>query len=111
MSTLYPVNVVVSSNSAFARSYNEHDASSFFVSQCLAPEQAAALLDDGALLNSVILLDGEGEEIVGRLQRIVSDEELMPKVRRVASGRDSADTVQKVHETIIEDDFTDYGMG
>lgn len=113
MTGLYPVNVVVSTNASLARRYNAHEASSFFVSECVSPEQAAELLDSGALLNSIVVIDGEEAAFLDRLGDPATprDEELTPKVRRIRVDASADTAVQQIHEALQQADFIDYDVG
>jgi len=61
MPGIYPLNPVITSNPAFASLYDMHPLSLYLISECLTPSEAARLLDEGAVFDTVVLLGGEGK--------------------------------------------------
>lgn len=105
--------MVVSNNASLARRYNAHEASSFFVSECVSPEQAAELLETGAQLNSIVLIDGTADEFLNRLTDPATpkDEELTPKIRRIRVDARADTAVRQIHEALQQAEFIDYDVG
>jgi hypothetical protein len=102
MAGIYPLKPVITTNAALGAIYDDHPWSVFYTSACLKPQAAAALLDEGAVFDTVVLLNGEGAELVERLVPAGSyDPELYPKVIQVSAARADRDAVRAIHRAIL----------
>lgn len=94
---------MITSKRSLALKYNEHLASSYLISQCITPEDAAELLERGAVFNELVLVDGEGEELLPKIGDVRNwDDETMPYIRRLSLGSDEDEDVRKIHQLIEE---------
>jgi hypothetical protein len=104
MSQNYPLNPVVSSNTVLAASYNKSLASASLMSECLTPHQVLDLIGRGARFNSIVLVNGEGRNLLGKLGDPRQwDEETMPKVRSVWIDPHAEEAVEELCNAITSD--------
>jgi hypothetical protein len=100
---IYPIVPVITSNRAFASLYDRHPRSIYLISGCLEPRAASTLLDQGAAFDTVVLLNGEGEEVVARLiPASGGDEQLIARVERIDSAKLDEDAVAAIHLVLRE---------
>jgi len=85
-------------NPSLASRYNDHPGSHNLVSKCLSPQEALTLIDAGAVFESVVLIDGAGEELVSRINPSGSaDINFAPKIERLALGDASPEAITRIH--------------
>src|SRR5206468_933606 len=63
----YPLKPIITNDPALARLYDDHPDSLTLTSGCLTPAQASSLLEQGAIFDTVVLLNGQGTELLERL--------------------------------------------
>jgi hypothetical protein len=100
MIQMYPLNLVVSNNEAFSRAYNSNETSIFMTSQCFDEGKLASMLEQGAKFNSIICVDGEGDEIVESLKANNEwDSEIQPCIQQynVSPNKTINQLVQELH--------------
>lgn len=111
MSVLYPLKPVVTTNTLLARKYNDDVRSAFLISACMTAQQAMELLDQGAQFDSVVLVNGEGEDVAARLgDPRVWSAETMPGIERLSLARDAEHTVAEIHR-LLQRNMLVAGMG
>lgn len=96
MTAYYPLKAVVTSNSALAADYNQHDISVFLTSGCLSPEEFGLLINGGAQFESVVLVDGAGEQLVKKLADGSSPELTIDRVA-IGDERSLDEAIKKIH--------------
>jgi hypothetical protein len=84
MAGIYPLRPIITSDTALGALYDDHPWSVFNISACMTPQAAAALLDRGAVFDGVVLLNGEGRELIERLlPQGDYDPEVHPRVEQL----------------------------
>ncbi len=97
----YPLKPVITSNSILASLYDDHPDSVTLTSGCLTPAQAAQLLEQGVIFDTVVLLNGEGDELMERLvPREPCDQELFARVTRIDVPVIDQEAVVQIHRTL-----------
>jgi hypothetical protein len=95
---IYPLKPVITSNRAFAALYDLHPHSLFHISGCLTPSEAESLIDQGAVFDTVVLLNGEGEELIARLTTDVDpQDQRFSRVERIDAPVIDVHAVGRVH--------------
>ncbi len=101
MPGIYPLNPVITSNPAFASLYDMHPLSLYLISECLTPSEAARLLDEGAVFDTVVLLGGEGKELADRLaSEEDSQAQTFAQVERIDLPAVDEQAVNEVHRVL-----------
>lgn len=101
MYNLNPVRPVITNNAALASDYNSHPESSFLASACLTPQEASDLIAGGASFETVILVNGDGEEIPGQLVGTTRhDPECAPAMTRLIVKIDTKQAVEQIHAAL-----------
>jgi hypothetical protein len=101
MAGIYPLKPIITSNSALGAIYDDHPWSVYYTSACMTPQAAAALLDRGAHFDTVVLLNGEGAELLERLvPKGDYDPELYPRVTTLSLPGAGPDAVKAIHRAI-----------
>jgi len=73
--------------------------------------QAADLVNNNLFLDKLILLNNDGEPLVGAIGQAVNwDSELMPRIIRIALDKEMGLIVDEIHELIAEY-IERHGMG
>jgi len=98
MAGIYPLKPVITSNAALGAIYDDHPTSVYYISACMTPQAAVALLDEGAKFQALVLLNGEGEELAERLLPPGDyDPELYPRIERMNLSEANAAAVSALH--------------
>jgi len=91
MSEIYPCRVIITSNQQLANYYNENPENALMASRCITVEQAFSLLEEEREIEMIILVNGEGEEVISYLgERLGWSESYMPDIVRVEVPNDTA---------------------
>ncbi len=108
---LYPVKPVITSNPQLASSYNTHPVSGLLASACLTVDEASRLLQDGALFDTILLLNGEGEDVVNRIggDKEAWDNEIMPSIKRLVVPMDANQAVETIHAALRDMEISSMG--
>jgi hypothetical protein len=98
MLATYPLKPVITVNPLLVSRYNGHPSSHNLVSKCITPQEAEQLLDAGAVFESVVLVDGAGEDLIGRINPSGSaDVNFAPRIDRLRLDEASEDPVVRIH--------------
>lgn len=98
MAGIYPLKPIITSNSALGAIYDDHPGSVFHTSACMTPQEAAALLDEGATFDTLVLINGEGRELLERLlPKGEYDPELYPRVAQLSLPQAGPEAVKAIH--------------
>lgn len=111
MNALYPLKPVITSNPSLTYEYNTHLTSAFLISACLTARQVAELLDNGAKFDALVLVDGEGEELIARMGDPKSwDSETMPEIQKISLAQSESNPIAEIHK-ILQRNMLVAGMG
>ncbi|HEX7635758.1 MAG TPA: hypothetical protein VF427_10820 [Noviherbaspirillum sp.] len=102
MLTPYPLKPVITNDKRLAALYDNHPESIDMISACLTPEEANRLLDQGAVFDSVVVLNGDGEQLIQRLVPMTEDydEALFPQVVSVTLDHIDGQSVPVIHSAL-----------
>ena len=102
---------MVFNNPQFLETYNAHPESAMYISACMTQEEFQSLASKDLPFNKVVLVDGQGTDVIGQLGEGESwDLEFLPKVESFEFEGSVPDAVSKVH-ALIKGDPLEYGMG
>ena len=108
---IYPLTPVIFNHPQFMEAYNAHPDSATRMTACLTPEDFDLLISQNLVFDKVVLVNGQGNELVGKLGDIDTwDDEFMPKIESFEFHGSIADAISNLHE-LIEGDPMEYGMG
>src|SRR5437868_1830178 len=97
----YPLKPIITNDPALARLYDDHPDSLTLTSGCLTPAQASSLLEQGAIFDTVVLLNGQGTELLERLvPKEACDQELYARVERLELPAINPDAVLQIHRAL-----------
>ena len=103
MSNLYPLKPVVCNNAELAALYNQDQTSIFQTSSCLTAEDVVDMINNGAQLDTLVLVNGQGEELIYHIGECVNwDEEKLPKIVRVNVPEHSEMAINEIHNAIVK---------
>ena len=79
--------------------YDDDPASINLISACLTPEELGKLLDQGAIFDSVVFLNGEGQEHLSRLMPLNEDDDnaYFPYIRTITIERIDHNSIPIIH--------------
>lgn len=81
--------------------YDHHPESLTLTSGCLTPGQAAKLLEQGAVFDTVVLLNGHGTELLERLvPKEAYDQELYARVEHLELPAINHEAVLQIHRAL-----------
>jgi len=84
MPGIYPLRPIITSDDALTSLYNADPTSVYYISECVTPAQAAQLLDEGVHFDTVVLVNGEGRELIDRLlPKEAYEPELFPRIEEM----------------------------
>lgn len=107
----YPIKPIISSDKQLAANYNNDPKSAHLLSACLTPTEAADLLAQGAVFQDLVLVNGEGEELLSAIGDPFNwDLEIMPYVKRATISAPPDRAVAQLHE-IIQQTLAVCGVG
>ncbi len=98
----YPLRPVITNDPHLPSLYNDHPVSVFLTSSCLTPTEASKLMDDGAVFETVVLLDDDGEELVNRINATGGDPELTSRVERIRLSNRISEDITQIHANLQE---------
>ncbi len=64
MIEVYPCRVIITNNEPLANAYNNDPESALVASHCMTVEEAFSLFEEKKKIETVILVNGEGEELI-----------------------------------------------
>ncbi len=67
MSDIYPCRVVITNNKKLARHFNEDPENTLMASHCLTVEEAICLFEEKRKIETIVLINGEGEKLICQL--------------------------------------------
>jgi hypothetical protein len=73
MSNIYPLKAVITTNELLAAEYDQNAISAFLTSGALTPDAFVNLFTTGARFETVVTVNGEGEDQIKRLQKANPD--------------------------------------
>ncbi|MDB5856277.1 MAG: hypothetical protein JWR22_4318 [Herminiimonas sp.] len=102
MLNLYPLNAVITSDTALSDLYDNHPASVNLISACLTPQELDGLLNQGAIFQSVVFVNNEGQQLLGRLTPIheQDDDVRFPVVHAISLDRIGNESIPIIHSTL-----------
>jgi hypothetical protein len=102
MLNLYPLNAIITSDPALPALYDNHPASVNLISACLTPQELDGLLNQGAIFQSVMFVNNEGEQLQGRLTPTneQDDDVRFPVVHAIALDRISHESIPIIHSAL-----------
>jgi hypothetical protein len=98
----YPIRPVITTDADLAQAYNQHPTSMTMVSACVTPDEARALIEQGAKFETVHLVDGAGRELF-------ADASALPLVRHL-NRNDEGFSVDTLHR-LLRAELLEAGMG
>ena len=102
MLNLYPLNAVVTSDPTLPALYDNDPASVNLISACLTPRELDSLLNQGAIFQSVVFINNEGEQFLSRLTPTneKDDDIRFPVVHAITLERISHDSIPVIHSAL-----------
>lgn len=108
---IFPLNPVITSNPILTSHYNKDLKNSYLLSECLTLNQVEKLLEQNAVFNKLIFVNGEGEELVAQLGDINNwDNELMPLFEHYRYTGDNNKAIEEIHN-LLKANRTTAGLG
>ena len=84
MPDIYPCRVIITNNKNLARYFNEDPENALMASHCLTVEEAICLFEEKRKIETIILINGKGEELICQLaDQLEWDKGNMPDVVRI----------------------------
>lgn len=108
MLQFYPLQPVVTSNQQFAQTYDDNPQSISLTSGCITPDNMAALLSRGVKFDLIVLLNGEGEDLLRHHLSHTSDTHACSLKSIMTEENPSA--VMKIH-ALIQGNPSFFNMG
>jgi len=97
MNEIYPCRVAITSDERLANYYNENPENALMASRCITVEQAFCLLEEERKIETLILINGEGEELISYLgEQLGWEDANMPDIVRVEVPGDHDKAVNKI---------------
>lgn len=101
MSKTYPLNPVISSNRVLAANYNASMVSATMMSECLSPQEALELINNGAKFNSIVFVNGEGKRLIEKIGDPKNwDEETMPAIKSVWLNPHAKEAIEEIYDVL-----------
>jgi len=84
--------------------YDNHPESIDFISACLTPSEMSGLLDKGAVFDSIIFLNGEGQELLPRVspRDSTEDEAFFPRTQVLSMNYVDENSISILHSTLLD---------
>lgn len=103
MGELYPCRIVISSDNAFAEHYNSNPENSLMASSCVVLENAFELVNEERRIETIVLLNGEGEEVVAHLgEKLRWKTKRMPDIVRVQVSGSYEEYEKSIRDTVLK---------
>lgn len=84
-----------------AANYNASMVSATMMSECITPHRALDLLDLGAKFNSLVLVNGEGKNLIEKIGDPKQwDDETMPRIKSVWLNPHTKEAVDEISNVI-----------
>lgn len=108
----YPLTAIVTSSPSLTNAYNGNLGSAYLLSECISPEYFAKLLQDNAVFDAIVLVDGAGQNLIPTIgARYNWNAELMPKIENFDMPSLTAlEAVDQLHH-LIRKSPESVGMG
>lgn len=111
MRQLYPLNPVIMNNEIIKHAYNGHFDATCLMSEGLSVEQACELIQNGAQFDKVVLVNGEGQELIPLVGNQLNwDDEQMPEFLSVTVDTQTGNFVKTLCDKLKQSNSM-MGMG
>lgn len=110
MLDVYPLKPVISDDPTWKAVYDDHPESISLTSACLTPAEARRLVAEGAVFDTVVVLNEAGADFFDQLARKQAAEnpEQATRVERVSLVERSAESIQRIHDYLRDQPFSEY---
>ncbi len=112
MAEVYPCRVVICNDEKFAQYYNADPENSLMASYCVTVEEAFDLVKETRNIETIILLNGEGEAAISYLgQQLNWKKKNMPDIVRVQASGNHEDSAKEARAAVFASSALFIGFG
>jgi len=103
MIEVYPFRIIITSNKQLADDYNKDPENALAASRCITVEEAFDLLEKGKEIETIILVNEEGEELVSYLgEQFTWNKQNMPDIVRVEVPEDHKSAIKIIRDSLAK---------
>jgi len=103
MSEIYPCRVVITNNSELIRFYNEDPENALMTSRCFTAEEVFCLLEEDKKIETIILVNGEGENFICRItEKFKWNKKNMPDIVRIEVSDNPENATIEIRKSIYK---------
>ncbi len=111
MNEIYPCRIIITSDKQLAQHYNEDPKNALSASSCITVEEGFLLFEEKRKIETIILINGEGEELIHSLGKKTGwDKKNMPDIVRIETSDSYEDTTKTINNTITKSSLLFLGL-
>ncbi|HHI93338.1 MAG TPA: hypothetical protein ENK04_07490 [Gammaproteobacteria bacterium] len=103
MIEVYPCRIIITDNKQLADAYNNDPENSLSASRCITVEEAFSLFEADKEIETVILINGEGEGFIHYLgEKFTWNKQNMPDIVRLEVTDDHKSAIKTIQESLAK---------
>ncbi|NOX91095.1 MAG: hypothetical protein GXP18_01190 [Gammaproteobacteria bacterium] len=111
MNEIYPCRIIITSDKQLAQHYNEDPKNALSASSCITVEEGFLLFEEKRKIETIILINGEGEELIHSLGKKTGwDKKNMPNIVRIETSDSYEDTTKTINNAIAKSSLLLLGL-